>query len=259
MISSLLTKLHSTKKWVIDDEPHLWEGIVDKDLLPLFATWDDIEHCLNNPQFYSITFINREVIQFLDIKQYERCWSSPCAEVSDLMMAWEAGHNLIINNFDQGFPKKQALIGEFEKYFDGKTSFHIYAGLKTCNSFRVHEDTANNFIMQIEGETHWKVYKNRCSNIVKKQPQLKEEFDFDATTLDAYSTMDIDSNEQAENVAGMEVVIDHVLKPGDMLYIPARCYHQAQPDGKRLSVSIPMQHMLPHLKPIDRKWYDLPH
>ena len=259
MISSLLTKLHSTKKWVIDDEPHLWEGIVDKDLLPLFATWDDIEHCLNNPQFYSITFINREVIQFLDIKQYERCWSSPCAEVSDLMMAWEAGHNLIINNFDQGFPKKQALIGEFEKYFDGKTSFHIYAGLKNCNSFRVHEDTANNFIMQIEGETHWKVYKNRCSNIVKKQPQLKEEFDFDATTLDAYSTMDIDSNEQAENVAGMEVVIDHVLKPGDMLYIPARCYHQAQPDGKRLSVSIPMQHMLPHLKPIDRKWYDLPH
>jgi len=259
MISSLLTKLHSTKKWVIDDEPHLWEGIVDKDLLPLFATWDDIEYCLNNPQFYSITFINREVIQFLDIKQYERCWSSPCAEVSDLMMAWEAGHNLIINNFDQGFPKKQALIGEFEKYFDGKTSFHIYAGLKNCNSFRVHEDTANNFIMQIEGETHWKVYKNRCSNIVKKQPQLKEEFDFDATTLDAYSTMDIDSNEQAENVAGMEVVIDHVLKPGDMLYIPARCYHQAQPDGKRLSVSIPMQHMLPHLKPIDRKWYDLPH
>lgn len=248
MISSLLTKLYSSKNWVIDDEPHLWEGIVDKDLLPKFATWDDIEYCLNNPQFYSITFINKDIIQFLDIKQYERCWSSPCAEVSDLMRAWEEGHNLIINNFDQGFPKKQALIGEFEKYFDGKTSFHIYAGLKKCNSFRVHEDTANNFIMQIEGETHWKVYNNRCSNLVKKQPQLKEDFDFDATTLDG-----------AEFETDMKCVIDHVLKPGDMLYIPARCYHQAQPDGKRLSVSIPMQHMLPHLKPIDRKWYDLSH
>ncbi len=251
MISSLLTKLVSSKNWAIDDEPQLWEGVVDDP--HVFATWDDVEYCLNNPQFYSISFIDKDIIQFVDLKQYERCWSNACAEVTDIMEAWRRGHNLIINNFDQGFPKKQALIGEFEKYFDGKTAFHIYAGLKKCNSFRVHEDTANNFILQVEGETHWRVYSNRCSNLLKRPKQLKSEFDFEENTID------VDSVEHSENTQEMECVIDHRLKPGDMLYIPARCYHQAQPDGKRLSVSIPMQHMLPHLKPIDRTWHDLPH
>ena len=49
---------------------------------------------------------------------------------------------------------------------------------------------------------------------------------------------------------------EQLLGAGDMLYIPARCYHQAQPSGKRLSVSIPMQHMC-SLKPRDRKWYEI--
>ena len=60
-------------------------------------------------------------------------------------------------------------------------------------------------------------------------------------------------------VKQMVPAIDTMLTPGDMIYIPARCYHQAQPNGKRLSVSIPMQHMLPHLKPFDRTYHALPH
>ena len=118
-------------------------------------------------------------------------------------------------------------------------AFHIYAGYKGCSSFRVHEDTANNFIIQIEGSTHWTVYKNRCSNIIKPQEMRSvEEFN--------------------DLVSQMEPAVDTMLTPGDMLYIPARCYHQAQPDGKRLSVSIPMV-TLPHLKPLDRTHYALPH
>jgi len=243
MISSLLAKLHSSKNWAEDDEPQLWEGIVEDP--HQFATWDEVEYCLNNPQFYSITFINKDEVRFVELPEYERCWSRSTADVEEIMKNWEYGHNLIINNFDQGFRKKQEIIEQFERYFDGKTAFHVYAGLMKCNSFNAHEDTASNFILQVEGETHWKCYRNRCSNLVKKQPQKKEEFDF---------YQDIVPEPEK-----LECVIDHVLKPGDMLYIPARGYHQAFPSGKRLSVSIPMQHMLPHLKPIDRKYYDLSH
>ena len=64
---------------------------------------------------------------------------------------------------------------------------------------------------------------------------------------------------QGVDPSKLEVAVYVNMKPGDIIYIPARCYHQAKPSGKRLSVSIPMQHMLPHLKPFDRKYYALPH
>tara|TARA_B100000131_G_scaffold113262_1_gene110410 strand:- start:696 stop:1412 length:717 start_codon:yes stop_codon:yes gene_type:complete len=238
MIPLLLTKLLGSKNWYIDDNPQLFRGIV-QDPHEL-ATWEDVEYCINNPQFYDIKFIHKEILEWVDIPKHQRCWANDSEDVKELIQVWKDGHNLVINNFDSGFRKKQEILQLFEKTFDGRMAMHIYAGYKGCSSFRVHEDTANNFIIQIEGETHWTVYNNKCSNIIKPQEmQSPEEFN--------------------DLVKQMVPAIDTMLTPGDMIYIPARCYHQAQPNGKRLSVSIPMQHMLPHLKPFDRTYHALPH
>ena len=238
MIHSLITKLLGSKNWYIDDTPQIWRGIVDDP--HAFATWDDVEYCLNNPQFYDINFIHKDNLNWVPIQKHQRTWSVDSQDTKDLIKAWKDGHNIVINNFDSGFEKKQRILQQFEEMFDGRMAMHLYAGYKGCSSFRVHEDTANNFIIQIEGSTHWTVYKNRCSNIIKPQEMRSvEEFN--------------------DLVSQMEPAVDTMLTPGDMLYIPARCYHQAQPDGKRLSVSIPMQHMLPNFKAFDRKYYELPH
>ena len=61
----------------------------------------------------------------------------------------------------------------------------------------------------------------------------------------------------ADRYTKLDVAIDVILKPGDIIYIPARCYHQAQPQDKRLSLSIPMQHLV-NLKKVDRKYYAIP-
>ena len=235
MISLLLTKLLGSKNWHIDDNPQLFRGIVDDP--HELATWEEVEYCINFPQFYDIRFIDSNSLDFIQIPKHQRCWAHDSQDVRDLMQAWVDGHNLIINNFDSGFKKKQEILKQFEEHFDARMALHVYAGCKGCSSFRVHEDTASNFIIQIEGSTHWTVYKNRCSNIIKPMETCQEEFN--------------------DMISEMEPAIDTMLTPGDMIYIPARCYHQAQPDGKRLSVSIPLQHMLPHLKPMDRNWYEL--
>ena len=237
MISLLLTKILGSKNWHIDDHPQLFRGIVEDP--HVLATWEEVEHCINFPQFYDIKFIDSNSLDFIPIPKHQRCWAHDSQDVRDLMQAWMDGHNLIINNFDSGFRKKQEILKQFEEYFDARMALHVYAGYTGCSSFRVHEDTANNFIIQIEGSTHWTVYKNRCSNIIKPMETCQEEFN--------------------EMIAEMEPAIDTMLTPGDMIYIPARCYHQAKPTGRRLSVSIPMQHMLPHLKPFDRTYYELPH
>ena len=237
MIPLLLTNLLGSKNWHIDDNPQLFRGVVEDP--HALATWEEVEYCINFPEFYDIKFIDSNSLDFIPIPKYPRCWAHDCEDVKDLIQVWKDGHNLVINNFDSGNRKKQEILREFERVFECRMAMHIYAGCKGCSSFRVHEDTASNFIIQIEGQTHWTVYKNRCSNVIKPMETCQEEFN--------------------EMITQMEPAVDVMLTPGDMIYIPARCYHQAQPDGKRLSVSIPMQHMLPHLKPFDRTYYELPH
>ena len=230
MIYSILQSLD--KDWSTDDAPQYWQGVIDDP--SLFATYKDLEYCLNNPQFFDIQFIDRISGTYVQLPEFERCWSRPHMEQKDLVDCWNHGHNLVLNNFDQIDRKRQEICQSVEETFPHiRASMHIYAGTRDCRSFKIHEDYANNFILQVDGETHWRVYNNRASNLVKELPDwnLKHE--------------DLDCR------------IDVILKPGDLLYIPARCYHQALPESKRLSVSIPMQHGYPHLKPRDRRLYEI--
>jgi hypothetical protein len=232
MISSLLTQLHATKKWAIDDEPQYWDGIVENP--HIFATWDEVELCINNPQFFDMQLVNKVTNKYMDIPKYDRAWSSPSQDAKDIRDAFIDGNTLIINNFDWINRQKQELLQEVEAYFPNiKSALHVYCGLLPSKSFKIHEDFANNFIVQVEGITHWKVYRNRASYLVDKYRH------------------DVNEND-------LDCVIDVNLKPGDILYIPNRCWHYAQPQEKRLSVSIPMQHMLPHLKQVDRNYYEIP-
>jgi hypothetical protein len=220
------------KYWNIDDTPQYWEGIIDDP--EYYCKWKDVEYCINNPAFFDMKFIDRISNTFIPIQTYDRHWSIPHAEQSELMRMFEDGHTLIINSFDLIDQQRQNIMKSVEYTFPGiRASMHIYAGLRDSKSFRIHEDLANNFILQIDGETHWRVYENRASNLVSQM--------VDSPTHDS-----------------LNCVIDVIMKPGDMLYIPARCYHQAQPMNKRLSVSIPMQHLMPHLKPKDRHYYEIP-
>ena len=231
MISSLIPKLN--KNWYIDDTAQVFKGVIDDP--SEFATWKDVEYCMNNPQFYNIQFINKDRGDIINVQKYPRVWRHDHADVPELMDIFKAGHCMIINNFDSGLPKQQEILSHFEKHFTAKMAMHLYAGLDSCRSFNIHEDTASNFIIQVEGETQWTVYKNKCSNIIDSASSIQDMIPF------------------------LEKQVSTLLVPGDILYIPARCYHQAQPHGKRLSVSIPMQHMIPHIKPIDRKYYEIPH
>jgi len=235
-----MTFLHKlNKSWYIDDTPHFWEGVIDNP--SELATWDELEYCMNNPQFYNLQFIDKNTSQPFNPNKYPRSWSIDCEDVEDVFGAYKDGHALIIQNFDSGFRKKQAILNEVETHFSGdggiQTAMHLYSGLGECSSFPVHEDQPSNFICQVEGETNWKIYKNRCSEIAPK----------------ASFTI----GEHQKLIDNMEVAIDVNLSPGDVLYIPPRTYHQARPQGPRLSVSIPMQHAIPHMKPKERSWYTL--
>lgn len=80
---------------------------------------------------------------------------------------------------------------------------HIYFTLnEKSKSFPPHKDENDNIILQVEGESNIKVWKN---NDVNTKP-----------------------------------VIDVILKKNDAVYIPNNMYHQAISQSKRLSISFAM-------------------
>ena len=109
-----------------------------------------------------------------------------------------------------------------------------YCGIGGHGSFNIHEDYAHNFIIQVEGETDWTVYKNKASYLVAKNQGIPN-----------------------HDESKFEVDINVTMKSGDVLYIPARTYHRAKPKGQRLSVSIPMASILGGIMGEDRKWYKI--
>ena len=88
--------------------------------------------------------------------------------------------------------------------------FHLYASNSNKSvSFTPHADKPHNVILQTEGETEWIRY-NEFSSVLGKT----------------------DTPEKL-------TVAEHtILKPGEMIYLPARQYHMAKTFMPRLSVSI---------------------
>ena len=88
MISSLIPKLN--KNWYIDDTAQVFKGVIDDP--SEFATWKDVEYCMNNPQFYNIQFINKDRGDIINVQKYPRVWRHDHADVPELMDIFKAGH-----------------------------------------------------------------------------------------------------------------------------------------------------------------------
>lgn len=201
------------KNWVLDDKPQHFEGAIENP--EQYVTWAEVEYCLNNPQFYDLEFLRDG--QKVPVPEYQFVWGPRHKSKTDCFDAFNDGCGLIINNFEH-MDGKQKILDEIERQFPAiHAAMHVYCGIKGHGSFNIHEDLAMNFIIQVEGETEWTVYKNRASYMVPQTTNL------------------LISNEEY-----LDVAINVMLKPGDMLYIPARQYHCAKPKGKRLSLSVPM-------------------
>lgn len=223
------------------DVPHHYEGVIDQKECDEICTWDDVEYCLNNPQFFDIDVVSRHRIEKINPYKHPRSWSKqPFEEKHELFQLFREGHTFIINNYSFRDRRRSEMLGAWEEVFPGDSQFQIYCGIGKSNSFYIHEDLPSNFIVQLKGTTHWRVYNERRATFVLQ-----------STPGDA-----------AVNYDEFTPAIDVELKAGDALYIPPRCYHFAQPSKERISLSIPVHHY--HLyhahhvtRPVDRKWHSI--
>jgi len=215
MFENLCEKILKKYNLQYNDRPVHFENVFNDP--SILANWTTIENCINFPAMYEFELIDFHN-QKIEIPRYRKMWNS-IKTVQDKEFVFNKfmqGYGLIITNYDNNNEYINNLLRCFENFFDVYTDAHLYCGLKNANSFSIHEDYPSNFIVQIDGTTHWKVFKNRISSVYRTglmNNLLKED--------------------------QLETVLDVTLNPGDMLYIPARAYHCAQPCNERISISIP--------------------
>jgi ribosomal protein L16 Arg81 hydroxylase len=126
--------------------------------------------------------------------------------------------------------KINTICGELDKITGYSTDAHIYFDLTEEQNvgFGIHYDMAHNLIVQIEGRTNIKIWNIKCYDEGEKFPKELDE----------------------------EPMIDTIMEPGDVCYIPAHYYHEAKSLTKRLSISFPSHTEMKN--PQEREWIRIP-
>jgi bifunctional lysine-specific demethylase and histidyl-hydroxylase NO66 len=102
-----------------------------------------------------------------------------------------------------------ALCATLETFFGTVVGANAYLTPPDSQGFAPHFDDIDAFVCQVSGKKRWRVYKPRedgCDNLPR------------ASSVDFTH----------EEMEGVEPIIDAVLGPGDMLYMPRGAVHQAE-------------------------------
>lgn len=211
----------------------VWEKALQNPMQ--YVDWESVTYCFNNPWYYRTKVLNREGKNLMLSEKFEVWFNKVVPYKHELFGAINEGYTFIIEQYGHYNEAVDTLLRCIESTFDCNCDAHIFGNSKSgSKSFDAHWDEPANFICQIDGETHWNVYEERCSALIEMAETLYN-----------------------PDEAGQELTIalDVILKPGDVMYIPARTYHKPFPGGKRLSMSIPCRY--PRDVPSDRKQYTI--
>jgi ribosomal protein L16 Arg81 hydroxylase len=178
-------------------------------------SWKDLENYLNNPYIHSddIEIIDNNGFKLSLNKiytPYTQQYKISPAQIFDLI---NKNYSFILLNMNRFNEKMNDLAIEVEENIedDIQLDFHLYCGIDSdSKSFKAHSDLSHNIIMQVEGISRWKIWdwNTGCQSMI---PKNKE--------------------------STAEIIIDEMLTPGDILYIPAGIVHKCIPQGKRISIS----------------------
>lgn len=129
---------------------------------------------------------------------------TPRVRAADVTEQLRRGATLSFDAIDELHDPLTRLARAFEVFFRGGTKINIYAGWRSLHGLDLHRDNQEIFILHLDGRKRWLLYGDSVDAI-------------DRGTLSSAS------------VPPAGAVLDEVLHPGDLLYIPRGCYHVAVP------------------------------
>jgi hypothetical protein len=117
--------------------------------------------------------------------------STPRIRPKDVTESLRCGATLAFHAIDEIHEPLKRIAESFERLFGASTQINVYAGWRALHGLDVHCDDEEVFVLQVDGRKRWRL---------------------DGATRDAQPP-----------------VLDQVLEPGNLLYMPRGCYHVAIP------------------------------
>ena len=193
-------------------------------------SWKELENLLNMRPFMKS---DRVKISTPDKYSWDdQCWLSDVNTYPPSLLHEQLKkYHAYITDCSRVNADVNSICDQLEKIFlCSAVDAHIYFDISENHKggFGIHHDKSHNFILQIEGVTRFKIWKNRTPELPTNVDYLIE-----------------------------EPYIDEVLHPGDAIFVPMFVYHQALSQTKRMSISFPFNWRAINLSSQDRHWITL--
>lgn len=118
------------------------------------------------------------------------------------------GASLIAGDTQDLTPAIAGVSAALGRAFAASGGANIYCSFKGVQAFGTHYDSTDVFAVQTEGEKLWRLYENRADTPVDLPTDIP------------------DIRRWFEQTRG-RVVAEVMMRPGDVLYLPRGCYHDA--------------------------------
>lgn len=211
-----------------------------KDNKPL--DWADLELIINLSPF-----VNTERFKAINMNEpmhwQVNAWSTddssiPATEMRKLLK----DYTCYIKDCSRLSKMINECVNDIEEIWKAPADAQVFFNLHDNDrSFGVHFDNNHNFIIQCEGESVMRVWDTELTPDDHK-----------------YRNVDcVEGKNRLKEIEESKPVIDHIMKPGDLVYVPAHKYHQYIANQKRLSLSIPVATYEDFNLRHDRDWISL--
>lgn len=125
-------------------------------------------------------------------------------DVAKVYSLWNQGATIILQSLQTNTPTLIPILRQLEAELGHPVQANAYLTPPKSQGFHIHYDTHDVFIVQLEGEKHWRIWKEPAP----RQP-LKDE----------HSPKDV--------APSGDLALDQKLTPGSVVYVPRGYYHEA--------------------------------
>jgi ribosomal protein L16 Arg81 hydroxylase len=140
------------------------------------------------------------------------------AEIADqvvddrVLELFAGGHTVVLQGLHRLWPPLVAFAGDLTAELGHPVQINAYITPSQSQGFRAHYDVHDVFVLQIAGEKRWIVHEPVHPDPLRTQPWTDRRQEVAARTVEA-------------------PLLDEVLRPGDVLYLPRGFIHSAEALG----------------------------